>query len=129
MLVQTHSVQLKETLNSNVVIVKVTGKLEKEDYDIFVPELQKAIEQHGKIRILLELEDFHGWTAGAIWEDTKFDARHFNDIERIAFVGDKKWEHGMAVFCNAFTTAAIRYFDERLRDEAEQWIVEDLPAG
>jgi len=27
---------------------------------------------------------FKGWTAGALWEDTKFAAKHFNDIDRIA---------------------------------------------
>ena len=121
---QTHAVRLEETQNSNIVAIKISGKLEKEDYDIFVPELEDAIKRHGKIRLLLELEDFHGWTTGALWEDTKFDVRHFNDIERLAILGDKAWEKGMAVFCKAFTTADIRYYDLSQREDAEAWIVE-----
>ena len=31
--------------------------------------------------MLVEMHDFHGWTAGAIWEDIRFDAKHFTDIE------------------------------------------------
>ena len=37
---------------------------------------------------------FQGWDAGAAWEDLKFDLKHFGDIERLAMVGDKKWQHG-----------------------------------
>ncbi|SFI52823.1 hypothetical protein SAMN05428978_10159 [Nitrosomonas sp. Nm34] len=42
--------------------------------------------------MLVELVHFHGSTAGAAWEDTKFAVRQFNDIERLAIVGDKAWE-------------------------------------
>ena len=51
------------------------------------------------------MHDFHGWTASAAWEDTKFGVRHFHDIERLAMVGETKWQHGMAIFCKPFTTA------------------------
>jgi len=47
--------------------------------------------------------------AGALWEDVKFDLKHFADLERLAMVGDKKWQHGMAMFCTPFTQATIRY--------------------
>lgn len=103
----------------------ITGKLEKEDYDIFVPEIDQQIKKFGKVNMLLELIDFHGWTTGAAWEDTKFGVRHFNDIERLAIVGDKAWEKGMAYFCKAFTLAKVRYFDVSERDEAEAWTREN----
>ena len=109
----------------NFIHLKVTGKLEKEDYDFFVPQMDKQIEEHGKVNILMELIDFQGWTAGAAWEDTKFGIKHFNDIEKIAIVGDKAWEKGMAAFCKVFTMAKVRYFDankDNMRHEAEEWI-------
>jgi SpoIIAA-like len=37
-------------------------------------------------------------------------------------VGDKKWEHGMSVFCKPFTTAKIRYFDHTAMAEAQAWL-------
>jgi len=106
------------------VNLKITGKLEKEDYEFFVPEIDKQIERYGKVNMLLELIDFHGWTAGAAWEDTKFGIRHFNDIERLAIVGDKAWEKGMAYFCKVFMTAKVQYFDVSERDKAMTWINE-----
>ena len=45
----------------------------------------------------------HGWDAGAAWEDVKFVIKHFSDIDRLAMVGDKKWEHGMATLFQPFT--------------------------
>ena len=105
--------------------VKATGKLTKESYETFVPVVDEQIKSNGKIRILFEMHDFHGWTAGALWEDTKFDLHHWNDIERLAIVGEKKWEHGMAVFCKPFTSAKIRYFEHTQIDEAKSWLDEN----
>jgi hypothetical protein len=104
--------------------VRVAGKLTKEDYQELVPIVDDQIRQFGKLRILFTMHDFHGWTAGALWEDTKFDLKHWKDIERLAIVGDKRWEQGMAAFCKPFTTAQIKYFDHSQLDEARAWLGE-----
>lgn len=120
------SVEFHESLSGKMLVVKLSGKLDKDDYAKFVPHVEKLIQQHGKIRMLVELHDFHGWTAGGLWEDIKFDIRHFNDIERLAIIGEKRWEHGMAVFCKPFTTAEIRYFDVSEEGEARHWVGQDV---
>ena len=111
-----------ESGGNNIVTVHLSGKLHKDDYEHFVPKMEGLIREHGKLRVLLEMHDFHGWDAGALWEDTKFDLKHFADIERLAFVGEKKWEKGMAQFCRPFTKAKIRYFDRSEEAGAEDWI-------
>ncbi len=116
------AVTLKETNGGKVLEIQLSGKLTKEDYGHFVPEMERLIKAHGKIRLLVEMHDFHGWSAGALWQDLKFDARHFRDIERLAIVGETKWQHGMAVFCKPFTTAEIRYFGRAEIDLARTWI-------
>src|SRR5208282_2824693 len=58
----------------------------------------------------------------AVGEDIKFDMKHFADIERLAMVGDKKWQQGMAAFCKPFTKATIRYLDHAEADEARKWL-------
>ena len=105
--------------------VKVTGKLTKEAHEAFAPLVDEQIEEHGKVRILFEMRDFRGWTAGALWEDLEFDFKHWKDIERLAIVGESKWEAGMAAFCKPFTTAKIQYFDHAKLDAARSWIAED----
>ncbi len=118
------TVELKHDDKQKFLAVRLSGKLTKEDYQKFVPETEKLINEHGKIRILLQMTDFHGWEAAALWEDIKFDVKHFKDIERLAMVGDKKWEAGMAAFCKPFTTAKIKYFDEKQLAEAQKWVAE-----
>jgi hypothetical protein len=118
------SLELKEEVGGKVLVVHLAGKLAKSDYVQFGPEVNRLIEQHGKIRILMEMKDFHGWTLGALWEDIKFDAKHFKDIERVAMVGDKKWEEWMAKFCRPFTSAEIHYFDQSQAEQAKAWIME-----
>jgi hypothetical protein len=121
-------VELQETNEGKIVEVKATGKLTSEDYGHFVPEVERLLKLHGHIRLLFEMRDFHGWAAGAMWQDLKFGVKHFRDIERLAMVGDKKWEKGMAIFCKPFTTAQIRYFDTAQLDEARSWLETDQPS-
>ena len=104
--------------------VKVTGKLTKEAYELFTPAVDEQIGEHGKLRILFEMHDFHGWTVGAMWEDMKFDFHHWKDIERLAIVGESKWEKGMSVFCKPFTAAKIQYFDHSQLEAAQNWLAE-----
>jgi hypothetical protein len=122
------SVEFHQELDGKILNIQASGKLTKEDYQQFVPEFEKLIEQHGKIRVLFQMDDFHGWSAAALWEDIKLDFRHFNDVERIAMVGDKAWQEGMSFFCKPFTTAKIRYFGHHEIDRAREWISEGIVA-
>ena len=105
-----------------IVTLTFKDKLRKEDYEQFVPQIEGLMKKEAKIRLVIELKEFKGWTAGALWEDTKFAARHFNDIERLAVVGEAGWEKGLTAFIKPFTTAAVRYFDRRAADQAQAWI-------
>ena len=104
--------------------VRISGKLTHKDYRRFVPEFERLARQHGKIRVLFEMEDFHGWKAAALWEDIKFDLKHFADIERLAMVGDRRWQKWMSEFCRPFTTAEIRYFSRSAAVGARAWLEE-----
>lgn len=115
-------VTLKEIDNGRVLEAYLTGKLTQEDYEEFLPAVERLVQQHGKIRLLVVMHDFHGWTAGALWEDVKFDAQHFTQFERVAMVGESKWQHGMALFCKPFTTAKVRYFDHGAIERARAWL-------
>ena len=103
---------------------KISGKLHDEDYKHFVPVIDAAVAKGGKIRLLAQFVDFHGWDLHALWDDIKFATKHCLDIERIALVGDKKWEEWMAKVCKPFTMAKIRYFDASQVDSAWAWLQE-----
>lgn len=110
----------------NLLCVRLSGKLTREFYEDFVPTVDSQIEAVGPLRVLVELQDFHGWTAGALWEDTNFSAHHWRDIKRLAIVGESQWERGMATFCKPFTAARVKYFDHSELAAAEAWVTEEL---
>jgi hypothetical protein len=116
------AIQLNEQNNGKLLIIHVSGKLVKADYEQFVPEVDRLVRLHGKLRMLFDMTDFHGWEASAAWEDFKFGIKHFSDIERLAMLGDQKWQHGMALFSKPFTKAEVRYFDHADAAEAEKWL-------
>jgi len=122
-------VTLRTETPPKLLRVELSGKLTHDDYQQFVPAAEKLIEEQGKVRVLMVMRDFQGWEMGAMWDDLKFDLKHFGHIERLAMVGDKAWEKGMSVFCKPFTTAKIRYFDQSELNAAEEWVREGLEEG
>jgi hypothetical protein len=107
----------------------ITGKLEAEDYELLVPEAERLINEYGRIRIIAELVDFEGWSAGALWEECKLAYHHLKDIERMAVVGDKAWEKGMTAFVKPFVGAKLKYFDASERMDAIDWIQDDIESS
>lgn len=110
--------------SDNILAFRLSGKLHDEDYKTFVPRVDEAIANDGKIRMLAEFHDFHGWDAHALWDDIKFATTHCTNIEKVALVGEKAWEKGMAAVCKPFTMAKVKYFDAGQIDEAYAWLAE-----
>jgi hypothetical protein len=119
---ETPAIDVSTENDGKLLVIRITGKLHKSDYAHFVPMVEKAVRENGKVRMLLQLHHFHGWDACALWEDVKFDVKHFKDIERLAIVGETTWEKLMAAFCKPFTTATIRYFPSEQAAEAREWV-------
>ena len=97
------------------VAVKVTGTLDDADYHAFMPKLATIIAEKGPIRLLLDLTEFKGWTAGGAWSDLGFELQHRRDFERIAIVGDGAWDDVAMRLRQWILHAEVRQFP------AEDW--------
>ncbi len=118
-------IEIQDKSAGNFLWLKLTGKLKDEDYKQIIPQLEEIIEAQGKVHILLELEDFHGWDVHAAWDDFRFVVKHRNDIERVALVGDKKWQEWMARLGRPFVRAQQQYFDKSQIADACSWLEEE----
>lgn len=105
-----------------LIRVRVSGKLTQEDYDKLIPAWQRVIASQGAMRMLLVMEDFHGWDLGAAWDDLHFELTHASKLERMAMVGDKRWERWMAKIGEIFAPEMVKYFDTSEIAEAERWV-------
>jgi hypothetical protein len=111
--------------SDNIIGFIATGKLTEEDYTrVVIPEINQAISKHGKIKMLLKVENFEGWTLRAAIEDVKLITK-IGHLDRIAVVGEEnlnKMLVGMFEFLFALTGAEIKFFREQRYDEALNWL-------
>ena len=117
-------VKFNDENEGKVLAIQVSGKLTRADYVYFAPEFERLVRLNGKLRMLFDLAGFQGWEGSALWECIKFDVKHFADIERIAMIGDSRWEQGMAAFCKPFTKATVQYFNHGKIAAAWKWLGE-----
>jgi ubiquinone/menaquinone biosynthesis C-methylase UbiE len=116
------AIRLIERNDGKILEVHANGRLTHSDYRRFVPQFERLVDRLGKIRILFEMEEFKGWKAAALWDDLRFDWKYYSSIEKLAIVGDKRWQKWMSGVCRPFTTAEIRYFDRTEISGAQTWI-------
>lgn len=109
---------------SRVIRAAVTGKLQESDYRELGPYIAGALEHHASVRLLVQFSQFKGWSAGAAWEDAKLGFQHFSDFERLAVVGDKRWEEWMTRLAAPFTLADVRFFEPSEMEKALAWVTE-----
>lgn len=115
-----------EKNGGKVLEVEMRGKLGDKDYRGFMLEFDRLVQQHGKLRVLFEMSDFQGWDAGGLWDEFKFDVKHFSHVERVAMVGDKQWQKGMSILCQIFIPTKFRHFSHAAMDDARNWIDSDV---
>ena len=114
-----------EMVHGRVLEFDLHGKLSREDYEKFVPETEKMIAEFGRVRILVTMHDFEGWDPGAFWADIKWNAMHFQDIERLAIVGEKTWHRFMTGFTRQFASTQVRYYTPGELTTARAWLDEE----
>jgi hypothetical protein len=106
------------------IYVRAEGRLTDADYKALLPELEAAIRDHGPIRLHVDMTAFEGWSPRAAWDDLVFGLKHWNDFERLALIGDKRWEDIAAKAVDALTKGEARRFPATERAAARAWIEE-----
>ena len=116
-----HSTKL-DLSEGNALGLRLQGKLTADDYDQFLPEIERVLEKHDKVRLLIELKGVKGITPKALWKDLKFDIRHFRDIERLAVVGEEKWDEVLTTLSKPFVGGEVKHFQPSELRSAWSWI-------
>ena len=107
--------------SGNVIGYKTVGKLVAADYDKIVPEVEELVRQEGSIRMLMDLEEFHGATVKAEWSDLKFGHKFHKNIDKTAIVGDQSWEKWLTTLVDPLYAREAKYFHTADIDAAWAW--------
>jgi hypothetical protein len=103
--------------------VKLKGTMLRRDLDELQARVKRLIEQGKRIRFLAVLEDFLGWEKGADWGDASFLFEHGDDLEKMAIVGETRWQDDAYAFVGkGLRRTAIEYFPPSALQEARQWL-------
>ena len=110
--------------SGNVIGYKVSGTIKKEDYKTIVPEVEAVVEGEGRANLLMDLTDFK-WEALDAWgADMKFGHDYHKKIEKMAIVGDKRWEKWMTKIAEPFYAEDAQYFEAADSEAAWKWLRE-----
>lgn len=114
--------ELQEEMNGKLIVVRLTGTLHKEDYQGVLPRIEQAIAAFGKLRFLVVMQEFHGWAPDSLMSELHIDVKHALHVERMAMVGETRWQHAMAVVSKVLTPAQVRWFPLEKLAEARAWV-------
>jgi hypothetical protein len=76
------------------------------------------------VSLLLNVSAFRGWSAGALWEDLKFDMKHYHDVARLALVAENPDKEWMATLSKPFTAAEVKFFPIVAHETAREWVLD-----
>lgn len=113
-------------LPENVLGFTAKGTVTAYDYEgIIIPAVEAQFSRRDKVRFLYHLgEEFAGFEAAAVWDDTKLGLKHLTGWEKMAVVSDIEWIRAAMKIFGLAIPGHIRVFHNGELDEAKRWICE-----
>lgn len=122
--------QVLSLTQKNIIATKANDLLGINDYEKIHPLIHNIINAGKKVRWYFEMDDCLISNSTGFWEDGIIEINygsmnftHSEDIERIAIVGNRKWEKWMYSIMKPFAKASIMYFDLVDKEKAFEWIM------
>lgn len=112
-----------ERINKRFFIsIKVIGKLTHEDYATITPLIDRSLEavEEPLADVLLDATELEGWELRALWDDFRLGLKHGSQFNKIAIVGNKRWQDMAARLGSWFVSGEVDYFEDF--DAALAWL-------
>ena len=109
----------------NCLAFRVTGKVSVEQEQHLIDEVQKVIDQEGKIRVMMILEESAHWGVKAGIADLTFVIKHARRFEKMAIVSSSqvmKWLVSVDSFFAAFVNISEKHFLLEQQSQAWDWL-------
>ncbi|MCK5683911.1 STAS/SEC14 domain-containing protein [bacterium] len=116
--------RLKESAGSFIGF-RVSGKISLGMEKEWLAHINKVIEEHGKISIIVHLDDHPSWGLKAGIEDLKWVMTHIKQINKLAIVSDSnfwKWYVALDRPFGKLVGVGEEYFKPEDMDAAWKWI-------
>lgn len=105
----------------DLVRVTLQGRMAPADHAALLYFVTKAIERTRRIRLLIVLDAFEGWTIGEEWGDEDLRLESDAPIVKAAIVGEDRWKEEVFAFVGQpFRKMSIEYFNNEAA--ARSWL-------
>ncbi len=113
-------------LPDNVLGFTAKGTVTANDYEsVIIPAVETLFTRHSKVRFLYHLgEEFSGFEAAAMWDDTKLGLKHLKGWETMAIVSDVEWVRAAVKVFGLAIPGHVRVFHNRELAQATRWVTE-----
>lgn len=117
-------IKILPTQCEQVVLAIASGHVDAKDYvEALIPAIEQVLVTGKKVRLLYHLgSEFEGFTAGAMWEDSKLGLGHAYAWEKIALVTDVYWIATAAKLFKFTMTCPVQVFSNEDLSIAQSWI-------
>jgi hypothetical protein len=110
-------------VSDRILTWRVTGLLKHSEFSAAQKQAADLIQQQGKVRFLVLIENFIGTDQAGDWGDISFQVHNDKFIEKIAIVGDRKWEDLVSLFTGrGVRRVPIEYFPPCDLAKAKTWL-------
>ena len=125
--IKEHGIGIAIKRNKERLFIEITmlGKLTHEDYQVFVPMIDKALKEAKDLEadLLVDMKRLKGWEFLAAWDDFKFGVKHRNAFDKMAIIGSKKWEEQSMAMVSHLMKGKAKFFKERKK--ALSWLLKN----
>ena len=105
--------------------VKVSDKLNVSEFQELQDLGRRSQDCFGRFRILIELDNFSGWSREPGWENSFFLTEKESQSSKVAFVGDEKWKDEVLMFMGQpMLKTDIEFFPTDQLAQAKAWLCE-----
>jgi len=110
--------------HGNILYTIVSEEITKDDFSEIEKNLDRLFNNFPKACWYYEMQNFDGWEFKTFFHASKYSLDHNNHFEKIAMVGEKKWQEWMTDLMKPFTSARVHFFESDDKEEAKKWIEE-----
>jgi hypothetical protein len=108
---------------NGVITLKVSGKLTQSELAAVQTAAAGIIRAGGRWSILVLTDNFSGWERGGQWSDFALQSETDDSIEKMAIVGERRWEELALIFtAKGLRPFPIEYFEPAHITEARDWL-------
>lgn len=111
--------QILDESSGRVIGIKLSGTLTEADYQTLVTLLEAFIIEHGRARIVWDLEEFEGKTLDPLWRGLKLNADRRSSIERMAIIGEQSPEQWMGELVHLVAQGKAKNFGQ---SQLDAWV-------